>query len=167
MQQGTPAEIARRPRTDYVARLVGLNLYRGRAAGHEVRVGPDFTLTSTDRLDGPAFVAFPPSAVALHRDRPDSSARNAWRAVVTGMESHGDQFRVALTGAADGLPLAADLTAAGRRRPRPESGRRGVGVGEGGPDARLSGLRPRRRTAGPGRKGSAGWDPERLPRVPR
>ena len=111
VQQGTPAEIARHPRTEYVARLVGLNLYRGRAAGHEVRIGPDFTLTSTDRLDGPAFAAFPPSAVALHRDRPDSSARNAWRAVVTGMESHGDQFRVALTGAADGLPLAADLTA--------------------------------------------------------
>jgi molybdate transport system ATP-binding protein len=110
VQEGSPAEIARRPRTEYIARLVGLNLYRGAAEGHLVRVGPELALTSTEKLNGPAFVAFPPSAVTLHRDRPDSSARNAWRARVTGMESHGDQIRVALSGAADGLPLAADLT---------------------------------------------------------
>ena len=29
VQQGTPAEVARRPATEYVARLVGLNLYAG------------------------------------------------------------------------------------------------------------------------------------------
>ena len=29
VQEGTPAEVARRPATDYVARLVGLNLYAG------------------------------------------------------------------------------------------------------------------------------------------
>ena len=110
VQEGSPAEIARRPRTDYIARLVGLNLYRGRAEGHLVRVGPELALTSTEKLTGPVFAAFPPGAVTLHRARPDSSARNAWRARVTGMESHGDQIRVALTDTADGLPLAADLT---------------------------------------------------------
>jgi molybdate transport system ATP-binding protein len=31
VQEGTPAEVAHHPRTDYVARLVGLNLYRGTA----------------------------------------------------------------------------------------------------------------------------------------
>ena len=36
VQQGRPAEVARRPRTDYVARLVGLNLLAGRATGHRV-----------------------------------------------------------------------------------------------------------------------------------
>jgi molybdate transport system ATP-binding protein len=111
VQQGTPAEIARRPRTDYVARLVGLNLYQGRADGHTVTLGPGLALTTTEKLSGPAFVAFPPGAVTLHSQRPDSSARNAWRARVTGLESHGDQIRVALAGVADGLPLAADLTA--------------------------------------------------------
>jgi molybdate transport system ATP-binding protein len=110
VQEGGPAEIARRPRTDYVARLVGLNLYQGEAAGHTVRVGPRLALTTTEELAGPAFVAFPPGAVALSRARPESSARNAWRARITGMESHGDQIRVALAGADDGLPLAADLT---------------------------------------------------------
>jgi molybdate transport system ATP-binding protein len=110
VQEGSPSQIARRPRTDYIARLVGLNLYQGRADGHTVVLGPDLALTTTEKLTGPAFVAFPPSAVTLHRDRPDSSARNTWRARITGMESHGDQIRVALTGAADALPLAADLT---------------------------------------------------------
>ncbi|MFC4034876.1 ABC transporter ATP-binding protein [Streptomyces polygonati] len=111
VQEGSPAEIARRPRTDYIARLVGLNLYQGEADGRTVRLGPDLALTTTEELTGPAFVAFPPSAVALSATRPgDSGARNAWRARITGMESHGDRIRVALTGAADGLPLAADLT---------------------------------------------------------
>src|SRR5690606_29352430 len=31
VQQGAPAEVAARPRSDYVAHLMGLNLYRGRA----------------------------------------------------------------------------------------------------------------------------------------
>jgi len=108
VQQGSPAEIARRPRTDYVARLVGLNLYQGLADGHTVRTGSGPTLTTTERLDGPVFVAFPPAAVTLHRDRPDSSARNAFRAAVTGLESRGDQVRVALT--AGGTTLTADVT---------------------------------------------------------
>ena len=36
VQEGDAATITARPRTDYVARLVGLNLYRGRADGHTV-----------------------------------------------------------------------------------------------------------------------------------
>ncbi|MEU3934258.1 ABC transporter ATP-binding protein, partial [Streptomyces sp. NPDC029044] len=39
VQEGTPADIARHPRTDYIARLVGLNLYRGEADGHTVPQG--------------------------------------------------------------------------------------------------------------------------------
>ncbi|CAL9380380.1 ABC transporter ATP-binding protein [Streptomyces sp. enrichment culture] len=108
VQEGTPSDIARRPRTDYIARLVGLNLYRGEAEGHTVHLDAGPTLTTTEHLTGPAFVAFPPSAVTLFRDHPTgSSARNLWRCRVTGLETHGDQIRAALTG---DLPLAADLT---------------------------------------------------------
>src|SRR5262249_12288087 len=83
VQEGDAAAITARPRTDSVARLVGLNLYRGRSAGHTVHIGPDgFPLTTTDRLDGDAFVAFPPAAVALYPYRPDGSPRNAWPATV-------------------------------------------------------------------------------------
>ncbi|GGZ15329.1 ABC transporter ATP-binding protein [Streptomyces poonensis] len=108
VQEGTPSDIARRPRTDYIAHLVGLNLYRGRAEGHTVHVDGGASITTSEDLTGPVFVAFPPGAVTLHRDRPTgSSARNLWRCEVTGLETHGDQIRTALTG---DLPLAADLT---------------------------------------------------------
>ncbi|MET8898644.1 ABC transporter ATP-binding protein [Streptomyces albogriseolus] len=109
VQEGAPADIARHPRTEYIAQLVGLNLYRGRADGHTVRLEAGPEVSTTEHLSGPAFVAFPPGAVTLYRDRPTgSSARNLWRCEVTGLESHGDQIRVELTGE---LPLAADLTA--------------------------------------------------------
>ncbi len=108
VQEGTPADIARHPRTDYIAQLVGLNLYRGEADGHTVRLADGPVLTTTEVLSGPVFVAFPPSAVTLHRERPTgSSARNLWRCEVAGLETHGDQIRADLTGE---LPLAADLT---------------------------------------------------------
>ncbi|MFE0416116.1 ABC transporter ATP-binding protein [Streptomyces tendae] len=108
VQEGGPADIARRPRTDYIAQLVGLNLYRGRADGHTVRLDTGPAITTTEDLAGPVFVAFPPSAVTLYGARPSgSSARNLWRCEVAGLESHGDQIRVDLTGE---LALAADLT---------------------------------------------------------
>ncbi|MEU6593881.1 ABC transporter ATP-binding protein [Streptomyces sp. NPDC046881] len=108
VQEGTPADIARHPRTDYIARLVGLNLYRGQAAGHTVRLDAGPAITTTEELSGPVFVAFPPSAVTLFRDRPSGvSARNLWRCEVAGLETHGDQIRADLGGE---LPLAADLT---------------------------------------------------------
>ncbi|WP_433238573.1 ABC transporter ATP-binding protein [Streptosporangium sp. CA-135522] len=120
VQQGAPAEVARRPRTDYVARLVGLNLYRGTATGQHVMVG-DVRFSVADHLDGPAFVAFAPSAVALYRTRPDGTPRNLWQAGIEGVERHGDNVRIHLQGpiiaSADVTPAAVaelDLTP-GRR----------------------------------------------------
>jgi molybdate transport system ATP-binding protein len=108
VQQGTPREVAGAPRTDYVARLVGLNLYRGQGSEHTVRV--DGTgITVAEPVEGPAFVAFPPSAVALHRARPDGSARNLWSGRVRHLEQHADTVRVQVE--AD-VPVLADVTAA-------------------------------------------------------
>jgi len=115
VQHGPPAEIARHPRSDYIARLVGLNLFRGTADGHDVTVdagagtvgGAQIRITAADSACGPVFVAFPPSAVTVHRSRPDTSARNVWQATVAGMELHGDQVRLDLVGT---LRLTADLT---------------------------------------------------------
>jgi molybdate transport system ATP-binding protein len=107
-QEGAPAHVARHPRTDYVARLVGLNLYRGHATGHDVTL-EGFTLSVAESLDGEVFLAFPPSAVALFRTRPYGSPRNLWKATVEGVEPHGDQVRVHLEGP---VPVAADITPA-------------------------------------------------------
>ncbi|MFY1671414.1 ABC transporter ATP-binding protein [Plantactinospora sp. WMMB334] len=111
VQQGDAATITAQPRTDYVARLVGLNLYRGHADGHTVLLTEGFRLTAGEQHHGDVFVAFPPSAVALHPDRPDGSPRNTWPATVSGVQRHGDNLRIQLTGpvraAADVTPLAA------------------------------------------------------------
>ncbi|MET9299250.1 ABC transporter ATP-binding protein [Micromonospora aurantiaca] len=108
VQEGDAATVTARPRTDYVARLVGLNLHRGRADGHVVTVG-ELTLTTSDTVHGEAFVAYPPAAVALHPSRPEGSPRNVWAATVTGVQRHGDNLRVQLAGPVE---VAADVTPA-------------------------------------------------------
>ena len=109
VQRGSPGDVARAPRTQYVARLVGLNLYRGESAGTSVRLDGGGTVSTTDPANGPVFVAFPPSAVALHRTRPDGSARNVWQGRVAGLEQHADTIRVQVQ--AD-PPVLADVTTA-------------------------------------------------------
>jgi len=109
VQEGDAATITARPRTDYVAQLVGLNLYRGHGDGHTVRVADGFALTTTGTVHGDAFVAFPPSAVAVHPARPDGSPRNTWPAVLTDVQRHGDNLRIRLDGP---ITAAADVTPA-------------------------------------------------------
>jgi molybdate transport system ATP-binding protein len=109
VQEGPPAHIARHPRTDYVARLVGLNLYRGTASGHTVALTDGPKLDTAESLDGEVFLTFPPSAVALYRTRPDGTPRNLWPTRIASLERHGDHIRVILDAP---LPAAADVTAA-------------------------------------------------------
>lgn len=109
VQQGSPAEVARHPRTDYVARLVGLNLYRGQADRHRVRLHNGAELTVANPASGRVFVAFPPSAVALHTSPPHGSPRNTWAGRVAGVERHRDTVRVSVDGT---IPVLADVTTA-------------------------------------------------------
>ena len=110
VQRGTPGEIARAPRTDYVARLVGLNLYRGTARGSVVALTDGGTLHLAEPAEGEVFIAFRPSAVALHRSRPTgSSPRNTWPGRVGGLEQHAETVRVQIRGIP---PVLADVTAA-------------------------------------------------------
>jgi molybdate transport system ATP-binding protein len=109
VQEGDATTITAQPHTDYIARLVGLNLYRGTAYGYTVQVGDHLTLAVADPLHGEAFVAFPPAAVALHPHQPDGSPRNTWPATITGLQRHGDNLRVQLAGP---IPVAADITPA-------------------------------------------------------
>ena len=115
-QQGAPAEVARKPRTEYVARLVGLNLYRGRSDGQVVRLDGGGQLTGDPGTGtghgavatAEVFVAFQPSAVALFRTQPDGSPRNCWPVTVATVEQHGGLVRVRLDGSP---PVLADVTA--------------------------------------------------------
>ncbi|GAA0454030.1 ABC transporter ATP-binding protein [Paractinoplanes deccanensis] len=109
VQTGDAATITAQPRTDYVARLVGLNLYRGRAEGGTVFLPDGFPLVTASAEHGEVFVAFPPSAVALYASRPDGSPRNTWQATVSSVARHGDALRIELAGE---IPVAADVTPA-------------------------------------------------------
>jgi len=119
VQEGDAATITAQPRTDYVARLVGLNLYRGKGSGHTVVLPDGFGIAVDDTVDGDAFVAFGPAAVSLFLARPDGSPRNCWPATVAGIQRYGDNLRVELTGP---IAAAADITPAAAAHLRLETG---------------------------------------------
>lgn len=101
VQTGTPREVARQPRTDYVARLVGLNLYAGQAAGHTVVLAGGGRVQVAQAVAGAVHVTFRPSAVALFGSRPAGSPRNVWPGRVGSLEPHGDGVRVEVGGVPD------------------------------------------------------------------
>lgn len=90
VQVGPPDEVAARPRSEHVARLVGLNVIR-----------------EHDR-----FRAFPPSAVTVSLRPSDDSARHHWQGVVRSAAPHGDAVRLQVRGEQD---LIADVTPAATR----------------------------------------------------
>ncbi|MGH3655908.1 MAG: TOBE-like domain-containing protein [Micromonosporaceae bacterium] len=111
VQQGDPAEVARRPRTRYVARLVGLNLLHGHAADDVVRLPNGATVTAAEpaQATGEVAVAFRPSAVSVYRDPPHGSPRNVWPATVETVDRYGSTVRVTVTGP---VPLTAEVSPA-------------------------------------------------------
>ena len=109
VQEGTPAEVSRRPRTDYVARLVGLSLLPGTGTGVAVRLDSGGTVAVAEEASGPVFAAVRPESVALYLARPKGSPRNVWPATLVGATPHGATVRCELAGE---VPLIADVTAA-------------------------------------------------------
>lgn len=94
VQQGTPLQVARQPRTDYVARLVGLNLLAGSGRGHRVLLPSGGAVELAEPVSGDVYVAFRPAAVSLFVHRPDGSPRNVWAGRIAALEPHGEGVRV-------------------------------------------------------------------------
>jgi len=112
VQTGSPAEVTRRPRSRYVADLVGVNLLRGTATGGHVELPGGASLQSADRVDGEVFAVIHPRAVALHRARPEGSPRNVWRGRASALDFQGDRVRVGVEGE---MPIVAEVTPAAVR----------------------------------------------------
>ena len=108
VQAGTPVEVSRRPRTDYVARLVGLSLLPGTGEGSAVRLDGGGVVAVGEEAVGPVFAAVRPESVALDLERPNGSPRNVWPARLVGATPHGHTVRCELAGE---VPLVADVTA--------------------------------------------------------
>ena len=86
-QLGTPAEVSQRPRTEHVARLVGLNVVR----------------------DEEQLMAFTPDAVVVTLQEPVGSPRFRWHGRVADVSPHGDAVRLLVHAEPD---LIADVTPA-------------------------------------------------------
>jgi len=100
VQEGPPLEVARRPRTPFVAGLMGVNLIRGWAVGRRLKAGSGTELVAAEAVgaDGPAYASIRPSSVALYPDRPFGSPRNVWAGTVSALDVLGDRVRVRLEG---------------------------------------------------------------------
>jgi molybdate transport system ATP-binding protein len=108
-QTGTPQEVARRPATEHVARLVGLNVLRGSSSGTSIRLRDGGVLVSATDARGDVSACFSPSAVTLTATEPTGSARNRWHGQVTSVAPHGAAVRVHVDAAGG---LIADVTPA-------------------------------------------------------
>lgn len=107
-QTGTVQEVTRQPKSLWVARLVGLNLYRGRGDGERLWVG-EVPVAVSPPIRGPAWATVRPQGVALHRSQPTGSPRNTWPGRVRRLEAAQGRVRVEVEAA---LPLVAEVTPA-------------------------------------------------------
>jgi len=92
-QYGTPAEVSHRPRTEHVARLVGLNVVS--------------TSSTTEGSSTTELMAFTPDAVNVSLQVPVGSPRLSWHGTVADIAPHGGAVRVLVHAHPD---LIADVT---------------------------------------------------------
>ena len=108
-QAGTLAEVTRRPRTRYVADLLGVNLYEGDADGTVIRLAGGHQLVGSDSVAGPVFVVVHPQAVSLYTAQPAGSPRNVWRGTIDQLDLERDRARLSVSGP---MPIVAEVTTA-------------------------------------------------------
>jgi molybdate transport system ATP-binding protein len=122
IEQGPTREVLARPRAAFTARIAGLNLITGTAtiprtdSGRaEIAFGD---IAVSGRIAEPvadaelAAAVFAPSAVAVHRESPHGSPRNAIPVRLTGLEPRGDVVRLHAESQGTAFALAADVTPA-------------------------------------------------------
>jgi molybdate transport system ATP-binding protein len=112
LQTGSPAEVTQRPRSRYVADLVGVNLFRGTARHDVITITGGGSLTAVGVTDGDVFAVVHPRTVALYRARPDGTPRNVWEGRATDLDLNGDRVRVRLEGSPS---IVAEVTPAAVR----------------------------------------------------
>ncbi len=107
VQHGTLAEVTARPRSRYVADLVGVNLLTCTASDGVLTSAGGGHIIPAEAVSGNAFVAVNPRAVALYLTPPSGSPRNVWACTVANIDHHADRVRVRVDGA---VPLVAEIT---------------------------------------------------------
>ncbi len=105
--RGSLAEVTASPGCEWAATFLGANVIAGQARNNSVTTTGGLVLTMAQSAEGPVYVTFPAHAVTLHRDRPASSARNAWQAQLQRVDVDGERARVHLEGP---VQVRADVT---------------------------------------------------------
>ncbi len=110
VQVGTLAEVTARPRSRYVADLVGVNLVSGNVSEGVLATSSGARVVIADAPGGPSLAIIRPHSISLVRDHPEgSSARNVWAGTVAEIDRLGERARVSIDGL---LPLTAEITVA-------------------------------------------------------
>ncbi len=99
VQDGSPADLARRPATAYVAALMGVTLVRATATGGVLDVDGGGTLHAADTtINGRVLAVLRPESISIHRSAPEGSARNVWQGTVGSLQPSHDRVRVFVDG---------------------------------------------------------------------
>ena len=106
-QAGPISEVTSRPRSRYVADLIGTNLISGSATGTALTTSNGTRIVAAEAFSGPVFAVIAPTAVAVHERSPEGSARNRWEVSVQHVERLGERVRVHTEGPVD---LVAEIT---------------------------------------------------------
>ena len=126
VEVGRVTEVLTSPRSDFGARIAGVNLVRGRLVGpgmlrdaagvnwHGVNWhGVNWQDTPADGLGSlqECVAVFAPAGVAVYREQPHGSPRNSVRVRIAGLETNGGVVRVRAAAQSDGaIGLSADIT---------------------------------------------------------
>ncbi|MGW4997831.1 ABC transporter permease [Streptomyces hydrogenans] len=111
LQDATPAEVTRHPRSPWVARMLGRNAWPGTATPDGLALDGGGVLVAAEppRSGTPALAIVAPEAVSLHREKPAGSPRNVWPGTVREITTSGSRLRVLVT-SAETPDLVAEIT---------------------------------------------------------
>ncbi|MEU0368990.1 ABC transporter permease [Streptomyces sp. NPDC006283] len=111
LQDAPPAEVARHPRSPWVARMLGRNAWPGTTTteGLELAGGGRLVIADSTPAGTEVLAIIAPEAVAVYRDKPGGSPRNVWSGTVREITTSGSRLRVLIT--SDRAPdLVAEIT---------------------------------------------------------
>ncbi|MFB7607614.1 ABC transporter permease [Streptomyces gardneri] len=111
LQDASPGEVSRHPRSPWVARMLGSNAWPGAASAEGLALDGGGALVAAEPPPPGtrALAIIAPEAVAVHREKPGGSPRNVWPGTVREITASGSRLRVLVT--SDRAPdLVAEIT---------------------------------------------------------
>ncbi|MGB7504355.1 MAG: TOBE domain-containing protein, partial [Mycobacterium sp.] len=115
VESGPVRRVLTAPRSDFAARIAGVNLIPGvmsESDGLRTAWGTHIVGVGDVAAGTQAIALFRPSTVAVHLDRPHASPRNVVEVTIAELEIHGTTVRIRGLDQPDGgTGLAADITA--------------------------------------------------------